>query len=77
MSPPPNRSPLFDYLNDIWRGVQFAKLLIVQFSPSRSSFLGPDILISTLIGHLSLRSFFDMADMCSQAHFLCSQGTCL
>jgi hypothetical protein len=34
--PHPPHSPWFDLLNNIWRGVQNMKLLIVQLSPASS-----------------------------------------
>jgi hypothetical protein len=46
--PHPSYPPAFDHPNKIWWSVQVMKLLIMQSSPTTSSLLGTNILLSTL-----------------------------
>jgi hypothetical protein len=68
--PRPPHFPRFDLPNDMWWRVQIMKLPIVQLSPLfPSSFLGPNILLSTLFSStLSLRSSLNVRDKVSHPY---------
>ena len=69
--PHPSNSSWFDHPNNIWRGVQIIKLLIMLFSPFpvTSSVLGPNIVLSTVFSNtLSLRSSLSMSDHVSHPY---------
>jgi hypothetical protein len=67
----PYPSHLFGNSNNIWRGVQIMKLLIMQFSPSLCHFfsLRPDTHLSTLFSNiLSICSSFNARDQVSHPY---------